>query len=550
MTEINKMQWFIEMYNNNNLSYIIHSSKQLFGTVVMPTGTGKSGVVYEDIVKIIDNNPKRHKVIINISCPILKLTQQFINDFFAICKILYTEKEKTFSFFINSSDNGKHYNDVISNMDIDIEYFKDIERKFINNPDSDIAIVASCHKSLHKFIKEANKLYNSNIEIVSYIDEAHLLDVHKDNKDEDVVYVDIDSLCKFSSKVYALTATPDPEVTEAINKWNVVNSKKYLHHIRPIEAINDNKILPPLVKYIQTETKGITSGMLISILKDAQHDNPNIKHKILVTAASTEQLKNLRVELEKEGYVVFSTCSYYGYDLDPDNNDNEEYKDVVDFTNAVDNYDGDCFVLHVRQLIQGIDIKSLTDCVLWSADNGSQEHYRHTIQTIGRILRPLAGERGVTKENRKKKVGRVYFISPVDNDKVQHNISNFICRYYGFDNVEFEMKCYKNSQNANNSNDLFDNFQLHNFKSGWDNVAIKELLINIEKYITEKIEPKIKLYNKLSKKIDINAEAKEILLKYDIFDAEWNTSDLLDNKDLLDKIRELFKKHQIDSALF
>lgn len=536
-----KMNWFVDKYNNKQLEYIVANSKQNFGTVVMPTGTGKSGVVYEDIIHTIDNNPKGHKVIINISCPILKLTQQFIRDFFSVANEIYKGKEDTFSFFINSSDNGNNYSDAVKDMNIDIDNFKSIENKFINNPNSDIAIVASCHKSLYKFISRVSKINNRNIDIITYIDEAHLIDLHQNNED-DIVYVDLNKLCEKSTKVYAFTATPDEEVTTCLRSWCVSKeNNRYIYNKKAVDAIGENLILPPHVKYIQSATDHITTNMLKSIMKDAKYSNSNIDHKILVTLTSAEQLKKIRLELEKDNYKIFSTCSQFGYSTDDDVD--EQYKDVTEFIKDVDDYQGDCFVLHIKQLIQGIDIKSLTDCVIYSANAGSMKHYRHVIQIIDRILRPLSGERGMNKEDRKKKVGRVYFITPIDNISAKQNIANFICRYYGFSNIEFSEKEYR--EGGMTDNEMFDNFQHDNAISGWDNNMIKELLINLEDYIKTNILNKKQLMKRLHKPIDFKKEAEDILHKYDAFDKEYNSSELLDNRDLLKKIYELFEKYGI-----
>ena len=37
-----------------------------------------------------------------------------------------------------------------------------------------------------------------------------------------------------------------------------------------------------------------------------------------------------------------------------------------------------------------------------------------------------------------------------------------------------------------------------------------------------------------------------ILRKFNVLNTEWDSSELLDNKTLLDKIFELFKKHNIE----
>lgn len=364
------------------------------------------------------------------------------------------------------------------------------------------------------------------------------------NEDDDKPYIDIAKLCRYSFKVYSFSATPDMDIVKKLNENSkdiLTYKESYIYHMKPIDAINDNIILPPYINYIKTSTECITSGMLFKIMNDAINKNPNINHKILVTLTSSEQLKKVREELEAEdsNIKVFSTCSEYGYNID-ETEDN--YKDVTEFIHDIDTYEGNCFVLHIRQLIQGIDIKSLTDCVIWSANNGSNKHYRHTIQTIGRVLCPLAGERGVIKLKRLKQTGNVYFISPIENDEVEKNMTNFLCRYYGFDNIEYSTSEYK--QGGQKKDDLFKTLG-HSKKYDWDNSEIKTLLINIENYIKEQIAPKIRIYKNIGKNIDIKDEANNILKKFNVIDTEWDSAELLDNKSLLNKICELFKKYDV-----
>ena len=538
-----KMQWFIDNYNQNHLNYILWNTGMNYGTVVMPTGTGKSGVVYEDIVRTIDELAKDKKLIINISCPILKLTQQFISDLFEVLAPIYKSRGLHVAFFVNSSDNGRNYNSAeVKRMNIQFKKLKDLN-SFADDLMSDVAIVASCHKSMPKFIKviKSQNFIGKNIDVISYIDESHLIDVRNNNEDDQVVKLDIDTLCKFSTKVYALTATPDSEVVTAINRWNILgnNSANYIHHVRPIEAIRDNIILPPHVSYIKTDTDGISINMLKAIMKDTCKNNPDIHHKILVTLKGSEELKAMRDALEKEGYKVFSTCDKYKYGTSLE--EDLEYSDVTGFIDDIDNYQGDCFVLHIRQLIQGIDIKSLTDCVILSADHGSKKSYRHTVQIIGRTLRPLFGERGLNKTLRKKKVGEVYFITPSDDASVQDYISQFVCRYYGFDNVTFDEKSYGSYGTSND--DLFETFKEVKLPKGWLTNSITELLINIENYIKVKVVPMVTLYTKMGKNINVDAEAERILNKFDVYGATFDSAELLDNVELLDAVKNLIEKY-------
>lgn len=92
-TTNNKMQFFTDMYKNGTLPYILHDTGYNFGTVCMPTGSGKSAVVYADIINTIDTNKNNQKLVFNISCPILKLSQQFISDLMDIIDDIYKDKK-------------------------------------------------------------------------------------------------------------------------------------------------------------------------------------------------------------------------------------------------------------------------------------------------------------------------------------------------------------------------------------------------------------------------------------------------------------------------
>ena len=84
-----KMNWFVDKYFNNELTYSIYNTGKKKGTVVIPTGGGKSGMIYEDIVKHIKLSSSNEKYIFNISAPILKLEVQLLNDFFSVLKFIF-----------------------------------------------------------------------------------------------------------------------------------------------------------------------------------------------------------------------------------------------------------------------------------------------------------------------------------------------------------------------------------------------------------------------------------------------------------------------------
>lgn len=122
-------------------------------------------------------------------------------------------------------------------------------------------------------------------------------------------------------------------------------------------------------------------------------------------------------------------------------------------------------------------------------------------------------------------------------------MTNFLCNYYGFDNIEYSISEYK--QGGQKNDDLFKTLG-QSKKYDWDNAEIKTLLINIENYINEQIAPKFYISQKYEGKFDISSEANMILRKFNVLNTEWDSSELLDNKTLLDKIFELFKKHNIE----
>lgn len=541
-TSNGKMDWFINQYNNGTLPYHIHNTGMDKGTVCMPTGTGKSGVVYADVVYRI--NHATGKIIINISTPILKLNQQFIKDLFSVLSVIYKGRESNFMFFINSSDTGIAYNEYVKGMNISADHFKSsvFERRFLNNDKASVAIVISCHKSIHKFISYISKHHDilTGIDVVNYIDESHLITTkkHEDTSNElETTVVNINALCKYSSAVYMMSATPDAEITRAVNAWNKFgkSSNDFIYKLSPIEAINAGTILAPFMHYMSTLSEGINPGMLVSIMENAKKRNNNIKHKILVTLNSADELKEIRTALENDyQYKVFSTCSKYGFGMEEDIVDETK---ITKFIDDIEAYNDDCFVLHIRQMVQGIDIKSLTDCVVWINSNYNVKSCRHLIQIIGRTLR--TPERNVAKDLRKKKFGGVYIVTPADNTRIKEDIGSVIARYYGVNNVLFDEKKYRYP--GTKSDDLWDSDHDGLSKSGWDHAGIDTIHVNMKNEI-QRICESIKQFQTITGiKVNISDEVNKIAQKYSSFDADCDTFSLLfDNSEMVAEAEKLF----------
>lgn len=491
-----KMDWLVEKLNEDkNYKYRIAETGQNFGTICMPTGYGKSGVIFEDVVKRIRDWKKGDKpLIINISSPILKLTQQTVNDMLQILANVNGVDTSLLHFYICSSDSGDNYSEQLGTLEKNSEDFaKQNVEDF-----KEICLVAACHKSLWKFIDKFAHFEKAKdtYQIYSYLDEAHkiaiLPDVVNRSKEDRILFqykkavtteeyeklsdeekelyeettkkkvlnkckqytliqnkisentiIDLDLLESFSTSVYAVTATPNSDITDELyatqNGRNRVwgesarrqNHKKvYTVFVPATQAIRENIICPPLIKIVPSKAESITPDLLENLMQNAINENPNIKHKVLVTLRTIEEVKEIRGKLEKLGNRVFSTDSKEGFR-------EEGISSIQDFIKEVQEFEGNCFVLHIRQLIEGIDISGLTDCVIFTnAENHdlNQQDYKRYVQTIGRTLR-LGGERGDSKDKRLKKSANVYFVTKNENQVGQFR--TFINSYYGYGNVHF-----------------------------------------------------------------------------------------------------------------
>lgn len=222
-------------------------------------------------------------------------------------------------------------------------------------------------------------------------------------------------------------------------------------------------------------------------LNEVRANNPNINHKILLTVSSWKEVQSLEAELDGLGFRVFSTCVELGMRL----NGQEFTKDVIEFINTIDNYNGDCFVIHIKQLVAGIDIKSLTGCIIATKQHGDAENYRKFIQIIGRTLRiGRDDERGMPISERKKQFGYVLFLLP-QNYSRDNMVSFFLDKYYGLDTLDFIKgeHAWKSSGNSTLVfEDMFENMIDLDSEENYP-TFIKELLANVEGCIRNELKP-------------------------------------------------------------
>ena len=287
-----KMSWMIDKMEKekDKYKYRLYETKKHFGHVVIPTGVGKSGICIEDIIKQIELH-KDGTLMINISCPILKLTQQLMKDLFEVIQLRGIDTDDI-AFFINSSDDGGNYD--VSILEIDVNPFSQFVLKHRK-----INIIASCNLSMWKFINFLDKVRNPNekdnikfrypgyVKVYNYLDEAHLLPIIECTQTSDGDIIDLDKrinlhkLCELSDAVYAFTATPDPSIVNIIQDYESepMRGKPYIINVSAKESIQKGDILPPLVKYISSTEMELTVKQLVMIMEDAKIKNPNIHHK-------------------------------------------------------------------------------------------------------------------------------------------------------------------------------------------------------------------------------------------------------------------------------
>ena len=537
------MQWLVEDHKNQNVIYEIQSTHRNHGAISKPTGSGKSALFINDIIyRIINHSDK--KLMINISTPIIKLCEQQGNDLMEVIegvKEYYGINTNEIKYFINNSGDIDSYK---NNKSSSLHSFNSIYKNFINSSKCNIAIIINCHPSLsERMIPWLKKSDNENIDIVTYIDEAHTIS-SKIATGQDDTTIDLNVLCEKSS-VYLVSATNKQELVKIVNSYDGVNDDSYIILETPADAINANKICTPKVHIKQTTSGEIDFDICNDFMNMISKDG-NV-HKVLITCKDTKSLKSLKNQLKENGYTVFSTCSAEGMnwsDTVEYENSNHKFNDVVSFIKAIDECKTNCFILHIRQMISGIDVSSSSDCIIQKNDTDNFNSYSNVIQTIGRSLR-LGNERGITVENRKKKYANVLFVTEESNETIYSDIEKFLISYYGIGQYEFHIgKAGIKHSSTTEEIDLGWENMFNTVFSGdtinyWENIKT-----NIRKYILEKVKPIIDINKELGVpyKKDIENEINLIEKKYNENLNGIYIFKYIENKDLHNEVEKIMNE--------
>lgn len=511
---LNKMRWAIDAYKMGNFeSAELHHDNfnRDFGTFCKATGVGKSGDIIKEIVYRIKHS--NGKTIINFSEYFLKLSEQLSHDIFEFLTNQEVNLLNPFEvgIYMNSSDSARKLSKDFNDYDWEKYSINTIiqEKKKIN-------FVISCNKSLYKFINDAEAFKKDGYEIINFLDESHTLSIVENinEKTKSIEFTDVEGvnigidlkkLCRYSKACYAISATPDTQVTKMLLEFdrehNSAKPLEYAIYENPQESILNNKIVPPKFDFSKTSIGArFDAKYLINVLNKAKKMQPSLeKHKILVTTKSVKEANDIYEVLNEEGQNVFMvTCEGFktntigskNSELSSSKKTKEEIDfenmDILSFTKAVDEFKDDCFVIHIRILIAGIDIKSLTDCVIYAntQQTAVNEFGRHTIQTIGRTLRCLEGERDKSIDKRKKKFGGVFFVTPEDNPDVEIALKTLVTKYYSFNTMEFlRHGSVRGSRDSENTFDIFSSIDgTTNGEEFFDTIYLQPLKDIVERY--------------------------------------------------------------------
>ena len=544
--------WFINAILNGTINdkFKNLSTTENFCTICMPTGTGKTGVMFYNIFQKIIN--MKQPLVINISEPILALTEQTFQNLTCIIQSINAYGHKT-GIIINSSDKSTTSFFIGHNSTFDIRTNVKNITNFLNEG-YDIVLVASCHKSLYKFINSISD-FNGRSNVYSYIDESHTISIDLDN--DETTKVDVDKLCKLSNGVYAISATPDNNITKLISSYeksldeNIKDTIHYGVYMKPTYAISNKLIVPPKAYYMDVGEKvRLNETHCFKAMKSVIKSNPNIPHKLLITASDIDQADAIRKGLIDEinnsddslmynnkPCEVFVIHSYGIY-----TKDGETDSEKMDMVKKIDAYEGNAFVIHIKMLIAGIDIKSLTDAIIYVSDHGSYLYARHIIQTIGRTVRPLDGERGNTIN---KTYANIFFVFPEENTKGKEFIANLLHSYYGFNMTKWNKENSKETKRGNNDFRVLGD----GYTADESDINITDYLTSAADVITNRIKPLIELYLSMQMKKRV---AKEIMRACEEFSnknikkdfADWLLDDTASK--LYNKVSDKLKKYNLE----
>lgn len=373
-----------------------------WGLCKAPTGYGKSSQIFwnlaERIKYAIDHE---QKLVVTLSTPLLVLNDQFYQDLIDFLAGINVGINGSNCVFVDNSSVEKNQRGIVAGLNVDRWGVADMVAAIKNNFLPQIVICISTHKSYNKFLSVKDgfilkQVKDAGYTVATYFDECHTIVDGSNNgkntndpteKDSDPIYMD--QLKQVADYLYFFSATP--ALWQAT--WFVQNYANapfgyngFVHEISILAALKEKQILPPEVTMCEVDNnKDITT--LVDALEAILKKEYRYGHrKVLVTCMHTGELEQLRDELvNNRGLAIALTCAQHGKHIIVGGTDTV-YNSITEFSKAIETYNGDMIILHIRQMIAGVDVPAITSVVNRVFDNTPQNVVK-MIQTNGRALR-------------------------------------------------------------------------------------------------------------------------------------------------------------------
>lgn len=428
--------------------------KKNVGILCMPTACGKTVVIYGH-AKNYFNTAVKHNFI--ISGPIMDLNKQtagfvitnLYNDGLITpenCDIVVANcsNRKVNTFFTvfkngniilaKNTDGNTPANIIVNTIDVKQE--------------KQYRITVVCNPTLQADEKFLDKLNDNTVIKHFYFDETHTL--KKEPKSIDIELVEtkksgeakknwvnykkiFNMISQNNGSCHFVSATPTKDNFDTIleNNFGLNYDDCFAYRITPLEAINAHMIVPPEFKINKCDKLTTVSilqmiEIVVNDINKIKEEKPEYKARILITVNSVDELVYAERQLNAkygDEYDVYSTCCAEK----KKKNLSKISDDIIAFKDCIENNERSCFVVHIRQIIAGIDIPSFTHAVF---NMESTTNFIAPIQITGRVLRPghrfADGSADLTVKN----VGYVY-VNIEANCDIAVKAARTLVDYYG-----------------------------------------------------------------------------------------------------------------------
>ena len=472
------------------------------GVLYMPTGGGNTVIIYGH-AKMFFGTAIKHNFI--ISGPIMDLNKQtacsvltnlFNDDLINSenCDVVIANCANYRSNRFYTVKNGESIdivNDIAGHEPLGI-LVNTIDVK----QEKQYRITVVCNPTLQNDEKFLDKLTEDDVVKHFYFDESQTLkkdqtvNTEEDNQNNKnwVNFKKIFTIINMTSvkgSCHMVSATPTKDNFETImeNNFGMSYEDCFAYRLTPREAINARMILEPQFYFkrcskLKVDTILVRIEDVINDINKEKEKNASYKARILITVASTADLNWIvKRLLEKYGsdYDVYSTSC-----MDKKKKNNETIsEDICAFKKAIEENEHSCFVVHIKQIIAGIDIPSFTHTVF---NMEATTNFITPIQIVGRVLRPERFPDG-TANLTKKKFGYIY-VNIENNNILAEKAARTLIGYYGnifeFLKPDF-FEGYTNGSNVRHKqmSQFGDDITAYNFTNTIENF-LKDLAVNIK----------------------------------------------------------------------